>query len=224
MTCATVRLLVAATLLLAACPGGDPGIDDPDARVDGGGGGDGGPGALSFELATSPAVPGTVGAVDITELRVWLRDIRAIGDSATGDSRTFKAELELDWRDGRGATTLSFPSAPPGVYARLDARLGQIGGDEKAWELRGRVHRSDGTFGLEIEAEAITAVSVPLDGLTLGTTPRVAVVELSLDFLAAVDWQSLPVDGDKIQLDADDVRVAAMTAALAQSFELAAVR
>jgi hypothetical protein len=220
MTCATARILLAATLLLGACPAGE---DTPDA---GGGNPDGNPGtaALSFELSTSPDVPATVGAVQVDELRVWLRDVRAIGDSAPGDERTSVAELELDWRSGRPLTTVRFPSAPPGVYARLDARLGQPGDDEKAWELRGRVTRTDGVFELELEGESSLSLSVSLDALVLGATARTARVTLALDFLEDVDWQSLPVDGDRIRLDEDGPTAQALSAAIAAGFALEDVR
>lgn len=218
MTCATRFLLLAATLLFAACPSSevepDGGTGTPDANP--------GTAPLSFELTTSPAVPSTIGAVQIDELRVWLRDVRAIGDSAPGDDRTSVAELELDWRAGREPTTLRFPEAPPGVYARLDARLGRSSGN--AWELRGRVTRTDGVFELELEGEDLVALSVPLDALVLGATPRVATIELALDFLAAVDWQSLPTDGDRIRLEDNDPEIAAISVAIAASFTLAGVR
>lgn len=226
MACATARILVAATLLLAACPGSDSGVDAFDARVEDGGtpDRDGGQGALSFEFTTSPLLPATVGAVEIDELRVWLRDVRAIGDASPGGSETYAAQLALEWREGRVPAPLSFPAAPPGVYARLDARLGRASGDDKTWELRGRVHRSDGTYELELESETVTAISVSLDALTLGSAPRVATIELSLAFLAEVDWDNVPVEGNEIHLDADSAQVAAMSAALAASFELAGVR
>jgi hypothetical protein len=222
MTCATRRLLLAASLLLAACPAG--GDDEPDARVidaaDGGGGG----ASLGFEFPTAPVLPATVGVVEVDELRVWLRDVRATGDSAPGDDRTTRADLELEWREGRMPSPLVFGSAPPGVYARLDARLGRSSGDDHTWELRGRVHRSDGVFELELEGGATAAISVSLDALTLGATPRVATIELSLAFLATIDWESLPTDGDHIDLDDDHPALDAMTAALAAGFHLAGVR
>jgi hypothetical protein len=219
MACATRFLLVAATLLFAACSA--PGEDEPDG---GGRDGDGGGAALSFELTTAPAVPGTVGAVEIDELRVWLRDVRAIGDSAPGDERTSIAELELEWRAGRAPAPVVFSAAPPGVYARLDARLGRTGGGGNAWELRGRVRRSDGVFELEIEDEQLAAISVSLDALTLGATSRVVTIELALGFLSSVDWQSLPVDGDRIRLEPGAPQLAPISAALAAGFRLAAVR
>src|SRR5262249_41556401 len=141
-------------------------------------------GGLVFEFGTDPVVPGTVGTkVRVDEVRVYWRDVRAIGDSAPGDYRTSIATLDLDWQGNNMPAPLAVPQAPPGLYSRLEARAG---GGEKAYEIRGVVALNGGGMeSFEISDEANESISIPLTGVMVNTARVTARITLSLGFLAA---------------------------------------
>jgi hypothetical protein len=213
---------VVALVGLAACPTSN---DVPDAGGDGGGDVDvpSATGGLVFEFGTDPVVPGTVGTnVHIDEVRVSWRDVRAIGDSAPGDSRTSRDSLELEWQSGHVPDPLAFPQAPPGLYARLEAR---IGGGERAYDIKGTITlRGGGTESFEVSDDALESISVSLDGVALGSATVTVRVTMSLSFLGAVDWDGLWDARHDLKIEAGDPAVAAISAALAGSFSVTDVR
>lgn len=209
-------------LALAGCPA--PG-DAPDAGTDAGDDADVPPptGGLVFEFGIDPVVPGSVGAkVRVDEVRVYWLDVRAIGDSAPGDSRTSRASLDLVWQSESSPGPLAFPQAPPGLYSRLEAR---IGGGQRAYEIRGAVMlRDGGTESFEIRDEAQESISISLAGVVVNSAPVTARVTMSLSFLASVDWDGLWDDRHDLKIEAGDPAVGAISAAVATSFAVTDVR
>jgi len=224
-------------LVLAGCSAGAAGVDaGSDAgRVDGGpspvdsGGGaaDGPPvgsAGLTFRFSANPALPQVATNVSVDEIRIWLREIRALGDSAPGDSRTSLAEGDLDLRTDRAPAPFAFPLAPPGIYSAFDVVLGQVGGggDDKGYEIRGHVTIGGQAFELDVvDTEASEAIKVDLGGLRVEDATTVT-IRINLDFLGDIDWASAPRDNDKIVLRAGDTTTQAISAGMMTSvFSLA---
>ncbi len=215
-------ILPVLVLALAGCPGpgevADAGMDahdDVDAPTATGG--------LVFQFTTDPAVPGPVGTrFHVDEVRVYWHDVRAIGDSAPGDSRTSRDSLDLSWQSGASPGPLAFPQAPPGIYSVLEAR---IGGGRRSCEIKGTVTlRDGGTESFEIDDETLESISIPLSGVVVNTATVTTTVTLSLAFLSSVDWDRLWDDRHDLRIEAGDPEAAAISAALAGSFALTEVR
>jgi hypothetical protein len=207
---------VIVAVALAGCPATG---EAPDAGRDAGDDADvpAVTGGLVFDFGTDPAVPGAVGAkVHVDEVRVFWHDVRAIGDSAPGDSRTSRASLDLVWRDGESPESLAFPLAPPGLYSRLEAR---VGGGQRAYEIKGTVTlRDDSTESFEVSDEALASISVSLAGVEVSSATVTARVTMSLAFLSSVDWDALWDDRHDLKIEAGDPAIAAISGALATSF------
>lgn len=201
-------------------PGGG-GIADAGSGADAGPGG----GGLIFELVMSPALPDVGAGVAVDEVRFELRDLRAIGDSAPGDSRTTMAQVVLEWRPQDAPPRIAFPLAPPGIYSTLEARFG--GAHEAAFEIRGSVRLPSGgeprPFRIEND-ELAAAISLDLQGLTVGTTPRTAVISVSLAFLGQVPWEQVSPQEDELRIEDGDPQMAAVVAGLAAAFSFSGAR
>jgi hypothetical protein len=215
-------------LLAAAC--GD-GSDVGDAGVDGAVGGDAGQsdasdvptGGLIFELVAVPALPEVTADLLVDEVRLELRDVRAIGDSAPGDARTSIASLSLEWRPGDEPRRLAFPLAPPGIYSSLQARFG--GGFDEALEIRGRVRRGGELVTFHVEHDDLAApIVVDLGGLAVASAPRTAVVSMSLSFLGGVPWDQIELEDGELKVEADDPQMAAVVSGLQAAFSLVETR
>lgn len=228
MVRATAAFFVFVLLAGASC-GDDANGDDagpPDATPsDGGGGADvlSGGGGLGFEFIAVPALPGITSDVSVDELRVELRDVRAIGDSAPGDSRTSIAQLSLDWRAGDDPAPLQFPQAPPGIYSNLEARVGSSSGGRR-FEIRGHVRVGGVNHAFRIENDdSAVRVTVNLAGLAVAAQPRTAVIAVALGFLGNVRWSDLG-DDEELKIESGNPQMAAVEAGLAAAFSLASVR
>ena len=200
--------------------------------VDGGGGGDappsdrdGGPNdvdappaGVGLELdLVAPGLPWVATGVAVERVRLWLRDVRVIGDSAPGDARTSLAQLELDFEPGRDPPPVSFPQAPPGNYSQLAARLGRSDGSQ-SFEIQGTVTIAGQPHELEIRDLNIADVSVALD-VRVETAAVAVTVALDLSFLGGIDWSSAPQDGNgRIQLEDGGPIVDAVRAGLVAGF------
>lgn len=207
-----ISLLVVAAL--AGCPASG---GTSDAGRDAGDDAPGVSGGLAFEFGTDPVIPGAVGTkVHVDEVRVFWHDVRAIGDSAPGDSRTSRASYDLVWENGHSPEPLVFPQAPPGLYSRLEAR---VGGGQRAYEIKGTVTLRDGnTESFEVNDEALGSISISLSGVEVSSATVTARVTMSLAFLASVDWDALWDERHDLKIEEGDPAVAAISAALATSF------
>lgn len=221
---------IAAGLVAAALGCSSPAPGDVDA---GGGGADGppvdrdaGPSdidappagvGLELDFVTLQTLPAAASGVQIDEVRLWLRDVRVIGDSAPGDSRTSLAQLELDFEPGRSPAPVSFPQAPPGNYSQLAARFGRSDGSQ-SFELQGTVTIAGQPHELEIKDDNIADVSVALS-VSVETQAVAVTVALDLSFLGSIDWSSAPQDGNgRIQLEDGGPIVDSVRAGLAAGF------
>jgi hypothetical protein len=202
---------------LAACdgddtPAGDAGPDD-DGGVPPGEG-------LEVVWLGMPTPPAEVGeGVSVERIRLDLRDVRVIGDSAPGDQRTSKARLELDWHEGDWPEPTYFPDAPPGLYSKL-AFVVQAPGDEPGLEVLGTVDREGGAVPFEIELDAALDVDLPIHVvLEPGGS---ATITVECDFaaaLAVVDFDALPVEDGKLVLESGSEQAEAFLDALRISVE-----
>jgi len=186
--------------------GGSVDIDAPPAGV-----------GLELDFVASPALPAVASGVTIDEVRVWLRDVRVLGDAAPGDSRTSLAQLELDFESGRNPAPVLFPQAPPGNYSQLAGRLGRTDGSQ-SFEIQGSVMIAGQPHELEIRDRNIADVSVALD-VRVETQAVAVTVALDLAFLGGIDWSSAPQDNNgRIELDSGGPIVDAVRAGLAAGF------
>lgn len=216
---------------------------DPPGDVDGGGdgpsmdGGDDGPDAspltagLRLTFASDPALPGALGgdpfAANVDEMRVDLEDLRAVGDSATGENTT-RAHLSLRWgeddeeedelRSGpeeEGDIEVLFPTASPGYYSLVKA-------DITSYRVKGTVELGGGRSEFEIEDNPPTPLSITmsLDDLLLESdTIRTVAIRCSLhEVVGDVPWDSL--DGG-LEIHADDAAIAGVRVAMEGSFTAA---
>jgi hypothetical protein len=209
-----VRSTLLLLLILAAC---GPGEIQPD------GGGDddvdGGMGGLEFRWTATGLGESIEGAV-IDEVRLYLRDIRAVGDAAGDLTYEGMRELQLD---GEAVPVIAFREAPPGRYSAFEFRLAGSIGDDEAWEMRGTV-TVDETYELEIDDDVSSSVSLPLDlDLAPGTT-EVLVVDLDLAaVLEPVDWGAIePDEGERITIDDDSPELPGLRSRLVAAFSIGA--
>lgn len=190
----TSRLVGLVALAAAGCPAGDDTTELDGATAAG----------LIVIWSTAPAVPGPVGAavvLDNLELRV--SSLRVIGDAAaSGDPRTTRGTTTARWGDGEVPQDVELPTAPPGLYARLE--LG-VGGDDERLEVAGQALVGGIWYAFEIEDERQRALSVTLS-LALAPGTRVTLpVTCDLDaLLAGVPFDQMPIeDGDLAPRDSD---------------------
>jgi hypothetical protein len=211
-----VLVALVATGCLSAPPGleGDGGTDDDASAIDAG---IPGHSALVFQWT---ALQTTVNEhLTIKDIRLPLRDIRAIGDAAPGDDRTYIASLELRWHDGEGPTALSFPEAPPGLYSRFEFRVQSA--DSSGWELQGEVTLANHmTVKFDIHDKFMLPISLSLSGVSLdvGTVQTIEVQANVAAVLGAIDWDELDVENGKIEIDENNPEMLLIRPALSLAF------
>jgi hypothetical protein len=211
--------LVGMLLGLSAC--GDAPGGPPDA------GGDAPPGTagLVFAWSAQPALPGAASEdIAVSAASFQLRDVRALGDAAPGDGRTSRASVDVTWLDGDGPAPLRFDQAPPGLYSRLELRLG---GDSPYW-MRGEVEQEleggDDEEGeevwvpWEIRDDGDITVTVPLDvAVAVGGVQEVTIGVDVGDLARRIDWERVPLRGGVRVVDAADPQMPALRERIADS-------
>lgn len=215
-----IKVLWALALSAGACGGGSSPDADAGLGEDGGKDRDAAPGEVDAQPLTSgliltyepePAFPVTIGGTYQVELsrsvRLELRDVRIIGDSASGDPRTSREEIELAWgcekeeeegedecEPGTAPTRFEFPEAPEGIYSSLLARFHEFRYEGQA--------TTDVTrdFTVEEELENVD-LTIPLPDIALGRDVIEIVITVDLDDpMLAVDWGMVEPDGSGILL------------------------
>jgi hypothetical protein len=222
------RLVVAmvglAVALASACTPAPYGGDDADGGTNPGqdGGADAGPAqsGLVCQWENLPTLPGSLGQnLYLDEVQMPLRDVRAIGDAAPGDSRTYVASLDLLWKHGEAPPSLSFPMAPPGLYSRFEFRV-QSGAGE-GYVLTGEIvlPGHDHRIKFAIHDSQLLSVSIPLIGLSLepGQVKTIAVKVDIAAVLHAIDWSQVEIEDDRIEIGEDSDQISIIRATLATS-------
>lgn len=217
----TAAALVAALGLGSGCPQDPPG-DQPDAASrDGGDDDDGGGSAgLTFEFRTDPNLPADVGGdVRVESLRIELVNVQAIGDSAPGDERTTRAELQLEWDEEDEPAPLVFPDAPPGLYSQFKARAG--GDGWSTYRVEGDLWLDGTEYDFRVEDREPVMVIVPLQGVDLrpGDT-RVVTIGIRSDFITSIDWDLVTPDLEGVlRINPGDPQLPTVRAAFSLAFE-----
>jgi hypothetical protein len=212
------RLVLLPTLWVAASCG-PPGLDMPDAGDDGG---DGGVEMAGLEFRWSaPALDMAIGDVVIKELRLKLRDIRAVGD-ASGDE-TYRAAADIELKD-RNQPTIVFAEAPPGRYSAFEFQLERSLDGEESWRIRGDCTLGGETYRLEVDDEEPLAVSLPLDVVLAPGQTRIVHVEVDLErIVEGIDWSLGEIEEDKLKVDDDSPLMGDLRDNLLASFSIASV-
>lgn len=230
---------------------------DPPDDVDSGGttvqdggpdpGGDAAPGTAGLRLTfgSDPILPGALGGdpygAYVDETRVELRDLRAVGDSETGENTT-RPSLSLRWGDSSGGgddggddgggddlarsggesdddVEVLFPTAPPGYYSYIKA-------DIMSYRVRGTVNVG-GSARFEIDDSPPTPLSITIaldDFLLEGETTRTISIHCSLhQVVGDVPWNEVDGGGgggggDDLKIEEGDPEVAGVRAAMGQAF------
>ena len=162
------------------------------------------------------SLPGAAGnVIYLDEVKMPLRDVRAIGDAAPGDSRTYVSTCDLHWEHGQAPPWLSFPSAPPGLYSRFEFRIQSAQGD--GYELSGELvlPGHDHRVKFTIEDKQMLPVSIPLNvSLEPGQVRTIMVKIDIIKVLAAIDWSDVEIEDDTITIDEESPEIAVIRAAL----------
>lgn len=204
-----LALALAASCVLAACPGGDDPLPDGPA-TDGGGDSRG----LVVVFATNAPIPVTAGVATISEVVLDASSIRAIGDAAPGDDRTTRLDTRLRWREDEIPEPVGFAAAPVGLYSTIALRLA---GDqnETAFRLTGETMRQGDRVDFDIESHAALDLTIAIDAMLAPGGDLT--VRLSLDvgaLVAPIDWDGEPVDGGRIEISDASPVMAEIIAAL----------
>jgi hypothetical protein len=214
--------LIAASLLLVACPG-DPTDNPVDAPTDGDGSLPGN--GLTIDTNTNHGIPASIGDGNIKIEEVWIstRSIRAIGDAAPGDERTTKLDVGLHWDDEDDPDKFTFDRAPSGRYStvRLQVAAPESGDQDAAFQIKGEVKIDDTFRKFEVDSETSSfQISVAVDTvLPAGGTAEID-LELVLEGLVdTIDFTLITPDGDGVRvIDDSDSEMAIVRAALETAF------
>jgi hypothetical protein len=237
---------VVALVMTGACSSSPdpPGVDGGgDAGDDGGPDRDGGDGnaGLGLAFASDPDLPGDLVGVDfpthVEEVRIELSDLRALGDSATGEGTT-RDELELRWGDeggddetedgddeteqlalGEEDAQVFFANAPPGVYSHANA-------DVTRYRVRGTIEIDAEAYRFEIDDSPPTslAISIPLGDFLLeaGTVRTIAIQVAIARPVGDVPWDEVASEGgDDLRLEEGSDQIDAAREGLRQAFSVA---
>ena len=151
---------------------------------------------LTFSFRINPALPTPPDGdydVVIDSGHIDMHEIRAIGDSAPGDSRTTLNHylLDLSSSDAR----ISFADAPPGVYSLFIAEI-------ESYYITGHVSYGDDRVDFVIDDTPPFEISLNVDLMSQSLDGSL-VIPLRVDLrevTRAINWQTFSQDDD-IQID-----------------------
>lgn len=190
----------------------DAGMGGQDASTDAGTAQSG----LIIQWKDPFTLPGAAGELFyLDEVKMPLRDVRAVGDAAPGDSRTYVSTCNLHWEHGQAPPWLSFPSAPPGLYSRFEFRIQSAEGT--GYELTGELvlPGHDHRVKFSIEDSQTLPVSIPLNVSLEPGQVRTLVVKIDIiKVLASIDWSHVEIEDDTIKIDEESPEISVIRAAL----------
>lgn len=206
------RVLLAAVPLVVACGPPEGGPDAGDDVDDGSGGA-----ALSTRW-TAPDVGDDLGDVVIDEVKLRIRDLRAVGDAAPEPYEAFR-ELELK-EDPR---TIDFTDAPPGRYSAIEFRLDGAVDGEAAWQMHGWVTIGGTDYELQVEDDVATSIDLPVDLEIAPGESHVVSIEVDVAVFEGVDWSTVPIEEGKVELDDDSPAMPTLRQRFTTGFSIAAI-
>jgi hypothetical protein len=220
---AYIPLLLAAAVAAAGGGCSDDAPGAPDAGDTDGGIDGGGSGGLRLTWQATPAPTAEIRAdLTVDKVHLSLRDVRCIGDAAPGDSRTWRAALELEWNSGNAPAPLVFDDAPPGIYSSFELRLD--GNGEEGYELEGTVLHEGEWSRWKVEDSEALSVSLPLEvRLEVG---GVVTIPIDLDLAAVlgpINWEEVEGEEDTIEIGNGDPQLPAIRQRLVAAFSVGAL-
>lgn len=187
------RIALVALLAAAACGGGGHGDDDDGGTADAGMAG------LVFRVS-SPDLGQLDQGTTISQVKMHVRDVRALGDASTGTGPTYLDRTDVDLTEG-DVKTITFNQAPPGRYSSLDFSVDRPQDGDYAWKLTGTTMVNGTPWDLEVENDQSTSISLPLDlQLEAGHTATVDIALTVNPICEPVDWSQVPQDGDHLEV------------------------
>lgn len=200
-----VRVALAVTVVLGAygCSTDEvtaPGMDGGNVGAEGGTIGSAG---LEFLFRIQPEPISIEGSgpfeLDLATAAFSLRNVRAVGESATGDGRTARDELQLHWPRNNSTQiyVLDFPDAPVGIYSYLLAQIVD-------YQITGTVVVDNMRYEFEVEDELDQSLSlmIDLEQLVLPIN-QIEKVEVTLDICKSVcdlPWDTVERDKDELSI------------------------
>ncbi|HTE50116.1 MAG TPA: hypothetical protein VK698_04535 [Kofleriaceae bacterium] len=149
--------------------------------------------------------PIELGGFSIQSLTMELHDAQLTGDSVLGgDLVTRTSVLELPWTE---APSIGFPTAPPGLYSRLDYRVERTYSDEDPPEgfegerlsirVLGEAYVDQGAVPFEYVEDHKIDIHLRFEEEVQLDAPGAVAIELDLaGWFSMVDWQWLADDQD----------------------------
>jgi hypothetical protein len=206
-------------VFLVGCGKGTP--EGPDAAPDT----PSGPPGLNVAWHARPSsIPGAVtDKIMISSATFRPQLLRVIGDAGPGDFRTTVAQPNLAWSAGVTPPTITFSSAPTGLYSEVLVEVDGLFIDY-SYEIHGQIHRDSDNkdWPFEIHDRNNLEVSITNVGTTLNPGANVTIT-IRVDFehaLTSVNYDQLTVDGSNLELDTNDSQMDSFRHALEESFSI----
>jgi hypothetical protein len=185
-------------------------------------GGDG-PSGIELQWSSAPSGwPSTVDGVTLERARFLMSSLRVVGDAGPGDPRTTQSAMELGfaWTStDQRPTTITFDDAPTGLYSQVAIVFD--GGSNDAYEIRGTVDVGSDTYEFRIEDGTPLTFNVAIDEMV--SPGDTAIIPLRINFshaLDSLDWASLDISDNRIELDDGDPEMSLFRTKLVESFEI----
>ncbi len=197
------RYLIAALLMQAGASCSSPAPLGADADTDSGDGGfialESGIGLLfSAEPSFAESFSHNNNTISLKSAEFTIVDLRLIGDAASGDARTRKEVVELEWNDESELPIgVGYELAPPGLYSR-------VRGTVVAFEIEGSVMVDGGeSVGFEAEQESsMLAFEFELDSsLDVGEALVLGVAVDLQKITEEIPFEELSIEEGKIEIE-----------------------
>ncbi len=204
-----VGLTLAAGLVGAGC-GPSPTVM-PDAAVDAATANPG----ITIAWRLSQQLPYLAADRELLEVKLRMKSLRMVGDSAPDDGRTNKQQFDLKWKAASAPASTEFDKAPIGNYTSVKTRLD--GDAASSFELSGRALMNGIWYPFEIEDSQVYLQTLPV-AVTL-VPERGQLIQITANVKAAVDIVDFSLfqnDSGKLELksgpELEKVRALMLTA------------